>query len=323
MPDRILELLNTPIPHKLWHYTSVQGFQQIVASKSIWATDLRFLNDREEFVHTRRVADEIIAGSPELDSDGFVNRNFLERGVKLAFDSGPLTSSQIFVASFSASEDQLGQWRGYSHGSVGVSLAFDLRTIRPAAELGSLVSFAPCVYGTDDKRELVLDALNHFMDEVTSGRVKAFKAACELNPEMRTAESKEQVVLEYFRDHPEEKPLLQEFAAATLKTRVDLMRIVALLKDRSFAEENEWRLVLPTLINEQTPAKNPPQFRVGKTTLIPYIAHPFSPPNPLPLVDIVLGPGADENSVFAAERFLKSQGLNLKARLSKVPYRAA
>jgi hypothetical protein len=72
-----------------------------------------------------------------------------------------------------------------------------------------------------------------------------------------------------------------------------------------------------------TPMSNPPRFRIEKTTLIPYIAHPFPAAGPLPLVDIILGPGSDENSVFAAQRFLKSQGLNLKPRLSKVPYRAS
>ena len=70
------------------------------------------------------------------------------------------------------------------------------------------------------------------------------------------------------------------------------------------------------------------RFRVEKTTLVPYVAHPFSwddtvAAESLPLVDIILGPGSDENSVFAAQKFLNSQGLRLKPRLSKVPYRAS
>lgn len=321
MSNPIEELLNRPIPEKLWHYTSIQGFQAIVTSKRIWATDLHFLNDREEFVHTRKIADEIVAGSPELDSKGFPNREFLKRGVQLAFDGGPLAKSQIFVACFSASEDQLGQWRGYSHNSAGVSLAFDLRTVRPPTGSGSLVSFAPCVYRPSDKRDLVLHALNHFMEEVTGTRVKAFEAACELTPALRTAANKEQVVREYFDAYPDQRPLAENFQAAAAKTFVDCMRIVGLLKDSSFEEENEWRLVLPMLLDHGATAKNPPQFRVGRTTLIPYVAHPFSPTGPLPLVDIILGPGSDDNSIFAAERFLKSHGLNLAPRLSKVPYR--
>ncbi len=136
MSNPIDQLLNRPIPEKLWHYTSIQGFQAIVASKSIWATDLRFLNDREEFIHTRNIANKVVAAASELDANGFLNREFLAKAVTSAFDSGPLPNSQVFVASFSASEDQLGQWRGYSHGSSGVSLAFDLKAFRPPTAKG-------------------------------------------------------------------------------------------------------------------------------------------------------------------------------------------
>ena len=323
MSNPVDELLNRPIPEKLWHYTSIQGFQGILASKSMWATDLRFLNDREEFVHTRNIANKIVAATPELDANGFLNREFLAKAVTLAFDSGPLANSQVFVASFSAAEDQLGQWRGYSYGSSGVSLAFDLKVFRPPASIGTLVSFAPCVYDPVQKEQLVLHALHHFKEEVGGYREKAFKAACDLNPEKLTSKDKEQVVKEFLEANPSKKAPIENFQAAVLNTRIDCLRIAALLKDSSFVEESEWRLVLPTLMDRTTPMNNPPRFRVGKTTLIPYIAHPFSATGPLPLVDIILGPGSDENSVFAAERFLKSHDLNLKPRLSKVPYRAS
>jgi hypothetical protein len=323
MSNPIDELLRTPIPEKLWHYTSIQGFQGIVASKSMWATDLRFLNDREEFIHARNIADRIVAAAPELDANGFLNREFLAKAVTLAFDSGPLANSEVFVASFSAAEDQLGQWRGYSHGSSGVSLAFDLKAFRPPADIGTLVSFAPCVYDPVEKEELVLHALHHFKEEVGGYRERVFKAACDVNPEKFTSKDKEQVVKEFLEANPSKKESSEKVIAAAFHTRIDCMRIAALLKHSSFEEESEWRLALPTLMDPTTPMSNPPRFRVEKTTLIPYIAHPFSTAGPLPLVDIILGPGSDDNSVFAAQRFLKSQGLNLKPRLSKVPYRAS
>jgi hypothetical protein len=321
MSSPIDELLKRPIPEKLWHYTSIEGFQGIVAGKSMWATDLRFLNDREEFIHARNIANKIVAEAPELDADGFLNREFLAKAVTLAFDSGPLANLQVFVASFSAAEDQLGQWRGYSHGSSGMSLAFDLKAFRPPADIGTLVSFAPCVYDPTEQRELVLHALHHFKEEVGGYRQRAFRAACDLNPEKLTSKNKEQVVKEFLEANPSKKANVEEFQAAVTKTRIDCLRIAALLKNSSFEEENEWRLVLPILMDRPTALNNPPRFRVGKTTLIPYVAHPFSANAPLPLVDIILGPGSDENSVFAAQRFLKSQGLNLKPRLSNVPYR--
>jgi hypothetical protein len=325
MSNPIDELLSRPIPEKLWHYTSIQGFHGIVTSKSMFATDLRFLNDREEFIHTRELAKEIVGGAPELDADGFQNRKLLAKAVSLAFESGPLTHSQVFVASFTAAEDQLGQWRGYSHGSSGVSLAFDPKSFRPPADIGTLALFAPCVYDPAKKQELLLNALHHFKEEVSGYHKDAFRAACEGNPEKFTA-NKEEVVKEFLEANPSKKATFEELAAAVTNTRVDCLRIAALLKNSSFKEEDEWRLVLPMLIDPATTPKNPPRFRAGKTTLIPYISHPFSVNSAnagLPIVDIILGPGSDENSVFAAQRFLKSAGLSLTPRLSKVPYRAS
>jgi hypothetical protein len=322
MSNPIGELLNAPIPEKLWHYTSIQAFHGIVTSKTMWATDLHFLNDREEFIHAKALANDMVAAAPELDSNGFPKRGFLQKAVAVAF-GGPLTGMQVFVASFTAAEDQLGQWRGYSYGSSGVSLAFDLKAIRPPAGSDTLVSFAPCVYDPVKKVELLSYALHHFTEEVSAYRERTFRAACELDPEKLKSKDKEQVVKEFLEANPSKKAPFKEFADAVAKTGADCLRIAALLKNSSFEEENEWRLVLPAWMDGPTPMRNPPRFRIGKTTLIPYIAHPFPAKAPLPIVDVILGPGSDENSVFAAQRFLKSEGLDLKPRLSKVPYRAS
>src|SRR5437016_2137797 len=49
--DTVSSHINKPIPSTLWHYTSHTGFQGIINSKKIWATEFRFLNDRQEFFH--------------------------------------------------------------------------------------------------------------------------------------------------------------------------------------------------------------------------------------------------------------------------------
>lgn len=69
--------------------------------------------------------------------------------------------------------------------------------------------------------------------------------------------------------------------------------------------------------------QNPRLFRVGTTSLIPYVAFPFAvdPLAALPLEDVILGPGSDENSASAAQSFLGSLGINVLPRHSRVPYR--
>lgn len=315
MPNSITELLNEPIPEKLWHYTSIEGFYGIVKDKRMWATDARFLNDREELVHVDKIAAEILKEASEYDEAGFPNKEWLSLAHRLA----PVAGLQVFVACFTAAEDQLSQWRAYSQESCGVSLAFDLRSVRPPEEVGSTVVFAPCIYGPPERKKLlVVEALRHFIEAVRNYYKTVYETACRQDPAKTSLNNKEQVVKEFLNANPTEKQLPETYVRAVAQTRLSYLQVAALSKNHSFIEEKEWRLVLP-MFEEPVPApKNPPQFRRGKTTLIPYVAHPTSK---LPLVDVILGPGSDEITLSAAQRFLKSEGLNITPRLSQVPYR--
>jgi Protein of unknown function (DUF2971) len=318
--DPIDELLNRVVPEKLWHYTSVHGFQSIVTSKTIFATDTRFLNDRKEFIHAREIASEVVADTPELGSRLFPAREYLGKAVDLAFNSALRSDRlQVFVASFSAAEDQLSQWRGYSQGSSGVSLAFRLGAFRPPTGVDTLVCFAPCVYEVADKKALLRRSLNHFMKEA-QGYWDATIEAFHRGP--RSLANDFPAVKKFVETLPETASFNDRLATAMAKTEGDLLRVAALLKDQSFHEEQEWRLVLPVSMGREN-LQNPPRFRSRNTTLVPYIAYPFPAGSAgrLPLVDLILGPGSHPNATQAALAFLESEGIRVMPRESKVPYR--
>ena len=44
-----LALTSDPFPGPVYHYTDQRGFLGILADKTIWATDLRYLNDTREY----------------------------------------------------------------------------------------------------------------------------------------------------------------------------------------------------------------------------------------------------------------------------------
>lgn len=44
MPDLIEDAYNT-----LWHYTTASGLEGILKSQQLWATNIKYLNDDEEF----------------------------------------------------------------------------------------------------------------------------------------------------------------------------------------------------------------------------------------------------------------------------------
>ena len=49
---KIINKYHKILPNKLYHYTSIDGLLGIIRNKNIWASDIQYLNDKEEFVRT-------------------------------------------------------------------------------------------------------------------------------------------------------------------------------------------------------------------------------------------------------------------------------
>jgi Protein of unknown function (DUF2971) len=327
--DPVKDWLSSTIPEKLWHYTSVTGFQGIVSSKKIFATDLRFLNDRTEFVHAKKTVQAVIDNAGETDENGFRTKDTLQDIVSNLFGSGLLSFErlQVFTASFSLAEDQLSQWRGYSRGSSGVSLGFDLRKLRPPSAVGTLATFAPCVYSEEKKIELITHVLVKAARDVSSSLNEEVSSTRDLVRDMREASpnlTSEEIADKLRAARPRDPVTNLRKALVTVGN--ELLKLAGLLKDSSFEEEREWRLVLP-VFTEKTLRRHPRLFRPGATALIPYIAFPLSPgaaEGQVPLTDLILGPGTDPlpAAVDSARSFLLSGGISVMPRESRVPFRS-
>jgi len=51
---QVIRRLNTvALPEAIYHYTSPEALTGIVRDKQLWATNIRYLNDSQEFVYTR------------------------------------------------------------------------------------------------------------------------------------------------------------------------------------------------------------------------------------------------------------------------------
>jgi len=314
----VFELLDEPVPDRLWHYTSGQGFLGIVTSKSIFATDARFLNDREEFIHASKIAWAVVEETPELGPNDFPSKEFLRMIVTSTFETGLVHPDclQTFVASFSAVEDQLSQWRGYSRGTSGVSLGLQLGSLR---KRGAFACFAPCVYEPARKRDLIRYALHQSLGEIQGYWDEKMGVK---QPDGTGAPDDPDLLREAADSGPSTESFQSRLEQARTRMYVYLVMLAALLKNESFSEEQEWRLVIRVLLGRENP-QNRHFFRAGNTTLIPYIAQPLSsePDAPVPLTDVILGPGGHPNAVQATQAFLRSEGVDVTPRGSKVPYR--
>lgn len=313
--------ISRPVPEVLWHYTTYAGFQGIVDKNIIWATEYRFLNDQQEFKHGKLLAQNLCEDEPEFTPHGFPARNEMRNAVESAFSTPPLHEEhlRIMVASFSEIGDLLSQWRGYSGNSTGVSIGLDLRGLRPPVQIGPTAIFAKCVYEKDQKAELLRSTFSHFRSQLEKCREEILygEPQDDIEGSKATPGPGEQV------DAPSSREPNAILHRAKKELVLDLVRIAPLLKSEHFAEEQEWRLVLPSEMIS-FPTNKTIEFRPIRDGLVPYIAFPLLQPNQtgeILLKDVILGPGSHPSAAIGVNMFLQSKFIPISAQPSKIPYR--
>jgi hypothetical protein len=147
----------------LYHYTTANGLQGIIKSKSIWASDCRFLNDATEFKHGLSIFKEIFLSydpNPPLNPDV---REIINRLANAPYC--------VFVASFCQHPDLLSQWRGYN-GAIGYALGIDADWLTQNASEQDF-SLAPACYDVETQKQAIfgkLKLLRELMNEAEGAK---------------------------------------------------------------------------------------------------------------------------------------------------------
>lgn len=128
----------------LYHYTSAAGLYGIVASKSLWTSHYRFLNDTSEFRHGW----DIVLAAIERRGAEIRQISSLAWEMIMLFREHS-ESVHAFVGSLTANGDLLSQWRGYNRGQ-GFSIGFDAGwLLQNAAAQG--FDITPVIYDTEQQ----------------------------------------------------------------------------------------------------------------------------------------------------------------------------
>lgn len=145
-----------PVPDgkfaRLYHYTSYRGALGIAESEKLWATNIHYLNDYEEFKHAIEIATSVFylmrpSQSPQINT-------LIDRIAKRFESIGEIS---IYVACFSEEDDVLSQWRGFAAGG-GIAIGFIYDELKEIAEKHSL-GLVKCVYKYDEKAALIKSSL--------------------------------------------------------------------------------------------------------------------------------------------------------------------
>jgi hypothetical protein len=315
-------LFSTPIPEEVWHYTTLAGFEGILTSGKLWATDVRFTNDKTEFIHARDVVDEYLNSVRTARGRFAFPDEELSKMLHKAFDEGALspTENDVYVASFSAAEDLKAQWVEYADNCRGVSIAFDLRNIRPPKEAELAVTFAPCVYTRAEKTRLIEASLSHFTNLVVQIDSQSRDIGW-MKEQLRTWTIIEGIYgLGHNRDAFEKKlqdELRDRLLVAWRRTLFDLLRVASHCKNGAFSAEIEWRLAMARPKNR--PLTQPTLYR-GTSANIPYLESDLFQSVPqLPITRIRTGPFCEHAE--AVQKILRSNGYDVPVLPSNVPLR--
>lgn len=289
--DTILKDLYDVTPTQtLYHYTSIDGFQGIVESRSIWATEIRYLSDAKELVQTLDILLSVIRA--KYESSDATKREFL-RQFEVWLRDRLVNGHLVFVASLSEQGNLLSQWRAYSQVGKGVSLGFDPQYIHTIAQQQGY-RLGKCVYESALQERAIQEVFGAMEKEATEN-------GPEIDPGKRHPSNSYYSVFEKYED--------------------DLLMCAALLKHPAFEEEVEWRVASP-VVKRYAPSDI--LYREGRSCLVPYrqLSLALKKSDRMSLKQVIVGPTPNmELSIRSIGMYLSNQGLNPMVANSLVPYR--
>jgi Protein of unknown function (DUF2971) len=286
----------TTITEALYHYTDGRGLKGMLESGQVWFTDYRHLNDPSELMHgidmARDVALRLSAGA-----DGPF-QIFLEHFSNLFRHGNFAGTLEFFIASFSRTRDDLGQWRAYADNGRGFAIGFApcmFEVGRPTP--GRLSEFVgPVRYGIDEVNERHSAALEEAMTIFSETVI----ANADLNEAVRIS------FMDQFVREMMAQPLIWNCLTS---------------KHPAYNYEQEIRLII---LGTQAVVGPHVTTRLRGSEIVPYIAHPMPLREPRNIAEIVVGPAAPADAKRTVRAMLNSLGVdpNIEVSRSDIPYRA-
>ncbi|TQK30214.1 DUF2971 domain-containing protein [Arthrobacter sp. SLBN-53] len=217
-------------PDLLYHYTTVSGLEGILASSTLFATHIGYLNDAEEMKHGVKQIEQLLAPSSDLVAAVAMENPGSSRQVVAGINRlrSEFTSShhqslvkQPYVTCLSEVGDQLSQWRGYG-GRGGYAIHFDTKLLRKTVRLKGLDGAH--LFGEFN----LLQQIAYHPDEASvylAGILDRFADAIGEQLEEPEGSTRDVISLSY------------EFSL------IELQNAIAVMKNPAFDEEREFRIV--------------------------------------------------------------------------------
>jgi hypothetical protein len=296
---------------EIYHYTTAQGLLGIISRKKIWATDITFLNDKEEqsWFFKKALAQILQGSNKKNNSLKLFSQEQLDIFCKNIYESILSLRMATYVTSFCYAKDYyekknglLSQWRGYGSDG-GYALIFKEQ------EVDELLR--------DEKINYTYNILSRqdvtYLDE--SVDIDKNKLLKELIA----------IIRESSKNPANGRDLKINPVTAYLS-------LSATIKHNAFHEEKETRII--AVPHTKISTKVDPNIRFGKTIkkpvcfrgsdglLIPYIELLLENDSiPLPLVGVIIGPHPDAaRRRKSVEILLQEHSIKAEVSISDIPF---
>ena len=263
-------------PEIIYHYTTQKGILGILPTRSMWATQVHFLNDRNEVFLTFKLLERELRRMV-TESRSTEHRSLLN---EIRHNLSNVDQTHICTVSFCEAGDLLSQWRGYAAQGKGYALGFDLSQLSAIAKKQNFVVW-PCVYNPSIQLGLVKYLIDCWIEKFSEKMLNHEKMIEEIN--------------------------------------ASICKLAPIIKDESFMEEQEWRLVSSATGGEKNMA-----FREGVFSLIPYLNFNLCDEDSKDCIkEIVVGPSPHMDlAVNSLSMFLKQNKLpGVEIITSRIPFR--
>jgi hypothetical protein len=282
------EFLKTELPNELYHYTNLNGFSGIINSSELWLSNLYFLNDKNEF----ELGLKFVIEQLESYKSGFSvlkpTKYFIE-ALEKAIDFIKEKDAP-YILSMTANSDLLSQWRGYTNNGVGVNIGFNKKYFKE-----NDLKVYKCIYNIEKQKEII----NHILTQ----SIFMF---------IGIADSQG-----IFKDS-DDIDLSQYDKAVTIAGQYFIDKTIffcSLIKDKSFEEENEWRLLLVDEESEINFINVGNYFKPFKKIKIKDLNYSIN--------QIMMGPNSEQELCGSSMKMLlKKHNIEIeKLKYSEIPYR--
>jgi hypothetical protein len=288
-----VEAFNPLPPGPLYHYTTGNGFIEIIKSGELWSTQVACLNDSSELIYPIT----LLRPKVQAMSQSAVSREvgFLLTKIDEGLTEPKIPTEGRFLTCFSEDGDDLSQWRAYSGGEGGYAIQFDSRYLR---------NLPPPVITILGKVEYDKTQQDRFIDAVLTGCIRFFLDGLKKN----------------------RAPTMEEWASEFVSYWASLViMFTPYIKHPKFSGEREWRLVYH-FQDEAIPRMKYMQRGSMMTQHVPLrlMMHDGQPR--LPLTGVVVGPCRHkEISVISVGGLLRTYGYSvsdIRVSVTAIPYRA-